>query len=47
MAKSYGCKSISYTYNEPTIFSEYAHSIGIVAKQTGLKNIFVTNGYES
>jgi len=40
-----GCRSISYTYNEPTIFSEYAHSIGIHARKNGLHNIFVTNGY--
>lgn len=42
-----GAKSISYTYNEPTIFYPYAKDIGILAKNAGLKNIFVTNGYES
>ncbi len=42
-----GCKSISYTYNEPTIFSEYARDIGIIARKKGLKNVYVTNGYES
>ncbi|MBF0252901.1 MAG: AmmeMemoRadiSam system radical SAM enzyme [Candidatus Omnitrophica bacterium] len=39
------CQSISYTYTEPTIFYEYARDISIVAKERGLKNIFVTNGY--
>ncbi len=41
------CKSISYTYNEPTIFYPYAKDIAQLAKQKGLKNIFVSNGFES
>ncbi|MFQ5737174.1 MAG: AmmeMemoRadiSam system radical SAM enzyme [Thermodesulfobacteriota bacterium] len=40
-----GCSSISYTYTEPTIFFEYAYDIGVLARQRGLKNVFVTNGY--
>lgn len=40
-----GCKSISYTYSEPTIFYEYARDIGYLAKMKGLENVFVTNGY--
>ena len=39
--------SIAYTYNEPTIFYPYAKDIGMIAKEKGLKNIFVTNGFES
>ena len=39
------CKSISYTYTEPTIFFEYAFDIAGCAKEKGLYNIFVTNGY--
>lgn len=39
------CKSISYTYTEPTIFFEYAYDCSRLAKERGLKNIFVTNGY--
>jgi len=46
-AKKNHCQSISYTYTEPTIFFEYAYDIAKVAKQAGLKNIFVTNGYMS
>lgn len=42
-----GAKSIAYTYNEPTIFVEYAHDTAKLAKKEGLKNIFVSNGYES
>jgi pyruvate formate lyase activating enzyme len=40
-----GCKSISYTYTEPTIFFEYALETGRAAREKGLYNIFVTNGY--
>jgi len=40
-----GSKSIAYTYTEPTIFFEYAIDTAKLAKEKGLKNIFVTNGY--
>ena len=40
-----GCKSISYTYTEPTIFFEYALDVAKLAVERGLYNIFVTNGY--
>ncbi|MEI6212848.1 MAG: AmmeMemoRadiSam system radical SAM enzyme [Desulfuromonadales bacterium] len=40
-----GCSSISYTYTEPTIYFEYALDTARLARQAGLKNIFVTNGY--
>ena len=40
-----GCKSIAYTYNEPTIFIEFAKDTAEIAKKKGLKNILVTNGY--
>jgi pyruvate formate lyase activating enzyme len=44
-AQRYNCKSISYTYTEPTIFFEYAFDTAQLAKKTGLYNTFVTNGY--
>ncbi len=44
-AKSSGCKSIAYTYTEPTIFFEYAYDIARIAKREGLRNVFVTNGF--
>lgn len=43
--KSHRCQSISYTYTEPTIFFEYAYDTAKLAKEVGLANIFVTNGY--
>jgi pyruvate formate lyase activating enzyme len=42
-----GCKSISYTYTEPTIFFEYALETAKLAKAAGLYNNFVTNGFMS
>ena len=42
-----GCRSISYTYVEPTIFFEFAYDCCLAARQRGLANIFVSNGYMS
>jgi pyruvate formate lyase activating enzyme len=39
------CASISWTYNEPTIWHEYTLDMGTLAKQQGLGTIYVTNGY--
>lgn len=39
--------SISYTYTEPTIFSEYALDTMKLAKQKGIKNNWVSNGFWS
>lgn len=39
------CRSISYTYTEPTIFFEYALDTARLAKEKSLYNNFVTNGY--
>lgn len=41
------CKSISYTYNEPTIFYPFAKDIACEAKKIGIKNVYVSNGFES
>ncbi|NMC59978.1 MAG: AmmeMemoRadiSam system radical SAM enzyme [Candidatus Methanofastidiosa archaeon] len=39
------CKSISYTYSEPTIFYEYCIETSKIAKKNEIKNIWVTNGF--
>ncbi len=46
-ALEYGCPSIAYTYSEPTVFVEYALDTMKLAKDNGLKNVWVTNGYMS
>ncbi len=44
-ARESRCTSISYTYTEPTIFFEYAYDIARIARENGIANNFVTNGY--
>ena len=44
-AQRHGCKSIAYTYTEPTIFFELAYDTGRMAHEKGIKNIFVSNGF--
>ncbi|NLX19427.1 MAG: AmmeMemoRadiSam system radical SAM enzyme, partial [Desulfobulbus sp.] len=44
-AKNSSCASISYTYVEPTIFYEFAYDCARLARNAGLKNVFVSNGY--
>lgn len=39
------CKSIAYTYTEPTIYFEFAYDTAKIAHEKGIKNVFVTNGY--
>jgi pyruvate formate lyase activating enzyme len=45
LALSYGCDSLAFTYNEPTIWGEYVIDICRAAKSYGLKTVMVTNGY--
>ena len=47
IAKQRDCKSISYTYNEPTIFYPFAKDIALCAKEYDIKSVFVSNGFES
>lgn len=39
------CKSIAWTYNEPTIWYEYTYDSAKLAKKAGLATVYVTNGY--
>ncbi len=40
-----GCKSISWTYNEPAIWHEYTYDSAVLAREAGLKTAYITNGY--
>ena len=40
-----GCRSIAYTYTEPTVFFEFAYDTAKIAHERGIRNVFVTNGY--
>lgn len=44
-AKSSGCKSIAYTYTEPTNFYEYMLDTAKIAKSKGILNVNHSNGY--
>jgi pyruvate formate lyase activating enzyme len=44
-ARRAGCRSIAYTYTEPTIFFEYSYDIARLAHEAGIANVYVTNGY--
>jgi pyruvate formate lyase activating enzyme len=46
-ARSYGSRSIAYTYTEPTIFIEYVLETARLAADAGLANVLVTNGYQT
>jgi pyruvate formate lyase activating enzyme len=39
--------SIAYTYNEPAIYFEYAYDTAKMAHEEGIKNVFVSNGFET
>jgi len=45
LAIQFGCKSIAYTYTEPTIFYEYSYDVAQLAHDKNIKNIFITNGF--
>lgn len=47
MAARYNCEGLAYTYNQPTIFIEYARDVGRIARKRGIFNIFVSNGYDT
>jgi len=43
-AIAHGCASISFTYNEPTVFYEYMYDVAKLAQEKGLTTYFHTNG---
>jgi len=44
-AKRLDCRSVAFTYNDPTIFHEYAIDIAQSCHETGIKSVAVTAGY--
>lgn len=43
--KRYNCRSIAWTYNEPTIWLEYTLDCAKLAHKDNIKTVYVTNGY--
>ncbi|MBK8258740.1 MAG: AmmeMemoRadiSam system radical SAM enzyme [Polyangiaceae bacterium] len=44
-AKSSGCKSVAFTYNDPVIFAEYAMDAADACHAEGIATVAVTAGY--
>ncbi|HMK12805.1 MAG TPA: AmmeMemoRadiSam system radical SAM enzyme [Acidimicrobiales bacterium] len=44
-AKDLGCRSVAFTYNDPTIFLEYAIDVADACHDVGLRTVAVTAGY--
>ncbi|MEO0414770.1 MAG: AmmeMemoRadiSam system radical SAM enzyme, partial [Verrucomicrobiota bacterium] len=44
-AAAHNCRSIAFTYNDPTIWAEYAIDSAIAAHDRGIKTVAVTAGY--
>ncbi len=40
-----GAGAVAYTYVEPTVFLEYALDTGQLAREAGLRNLWITDGY--
>jgi pyruvate formate lyase activating enzyme len=45
LAVQFKCRSIAYTYSEPTSFYEYMLDTARLARKNNIKNVWVTNGY--
>jgi len=46
-AADLGCRSVAFTYNDPTIFMEYAIDVADACHELGIKTVAVTAGYIS
>lgn len=44
-AAAHDCKSVAFTYNDPTIFAEYAIDIAMACHEVGINTVAVTAGY--
>ncbi|MCC6202963.1 MAG: AmmeMemoRadiSam system radical SAM enzyme [Gammaproteobacteria bacterium] len=44
-AQDLGCASVAYTYNDPTVFLEYAIDVAAACHERGIKSVAVTSGY--
>ncbi len=44
-ARALGCRSVAFTYNDPTVFLEYAVTTAIACRAQGIKSVMVSAGY--
>jgi pyruvate formate lyase activating enzyme len=45
VARELGCRSVAFTYNDPTIFLEYAIDVAQACHEVGVRTVAVTAGY--
>jgi pyruvate formate lyase activating enzyme len=45
LARQNQCKSIAYTYTEPTNFFEYMYDTAKIARKSGILNVYHSNGF--
>jgi len=45
LAAQHNCRTIAFTYSEPTIFYEYAYDTARLATEAGIYSVFVSNGF--
>jgi pyruvate formate lyase activating enzyme len=45
MARRLGCASVAFTYNDPTVFLEYAIDVAQACREAGVRTVAVTAGY--
>ncbi len=44
-ASDAGCRTLAYTYNEPTVFYEYLRDCARAGREGGVESVVVSNGY--
>ena len=47
VAQARGCESVAFTYNDPTIFAEYAIDVAAACRERGVHPVAVSAGYIS
>ena len=45
-ASELGCRSVAFTYNDPVIFHEYAIDVADACRESGIKAVAVSAGYQ-
>ncbi len=44
-AKKWDCRSVAFTYNEPTVFAEYIYDIAAAGKLRDVRSVIISNGF--
>jgi pyruvate formate lyase activating enzyme len=44
-AEKYGCRTIAFTYSEPTVYYEFMYDTVVAARQRGIRSVVVSGGH--